>query len=148
MNKKNIEVFYPVTYQTQKSIGVFADELSFKHKLMSSILKDKRFKKVFAIENSVEPGMPDLLVIEQDDRVFFIETKYAKNGVITFKKSQPSWYMRHSDLNIFISAYDDRTTDIHIVCAKQILAEMKGKTFKLWKDMQIEVEALESPATK
>lgn len=134
MNKKSLEVFYPVTYATQKSIGVFADETAFKHKLMASLLKDKRYKKVFMIENSVEPGMPDLLIIEQDDRVFFVETKYAENGVITFKRTQPGWYKRNSDLNIFISAYDDRTTDIHIVCAKQILAEMRGKTFKLRKD--------------
>ena len=135
--KKSLEVFYPVTYATQKSIGVFADELAFKHKLTASLLKDKKYKKVFAIENAVEPGMPDLLVIDQDDRVFFIETKYAKNGVITFKRTQPGWYMRNSDLNIFISAYDDRTTDIHVVCVKQILAEMKGRTFKLWKDEKL-----------
>ena len=137
MNNKNLEVFYPVTYSTQKSIGVFADELSFKHKLMSSLLKDQRFKKVFAIENAVEPGMPDLLVIEQDDRMFFIETKYAKKGVITFKRTQPGWYRRNKDLNIFISAYDDRTNDIHVVCAAQILAEMKGRTFKLRKDVKL-----------
>lgn len=133
MSNKNLEVFYPVSYAIQKSIGTFADELAFKHKLMESLLKDKKYKKVFAIENSVEPGMPDLLIIEQDDRMFFIETKYAKNGIITFKRTQPGWYMRNSDLNIFISAYDDRTTDIHIVSAKQILAEIKGRTFKLLK---------------
>ena len=136
-NNKSLEVFYPVTYATQKSIGVFADELAFKHKLMDSLLKDKKYKKVFAIENSVEPGMPDLLIIDQDDRVFFIETKYAKNGNITFKRTQPAWYMRNNDLNIFISAYDDRTTDIHVVCAKQILSELKGRTFKLWKSAKL-----------
>jgi len=133
MNKKNIEVYYPVEYSIQKSIGIFADELSFKSKLIQKLRQDKRFNKVFAIENSEEPGMPDLLVIEHDDRVFFIETKYAKSGTIKFKRTQPSWYIRHKDLNIFIVAYDDRTTDYHVISAKYILSEIKENKCKLQK---------------
>lgn len=136
-SKKTIEVFYPIDYATQKSIGIFADELSFKHKLMEQLIETKKYKKVFSIENSVEPGMPDLLIIDHDDRIFFIETKYAKNGVITFKRTQPIWYKRHKDLNIFISSYDDRTTDIHVVSAKHILEDLKGNRFKLRKDTKL-----------
>jgi len=137
MNKKNIAVYYPVVYATQKSIGVFADELSFKRKLMVKLVKDKKYKKVLMIENTVEPGMPDLMIIDQDDRVFFIETKYAESGVITFKRTQPSWYIRNKDLSIFISAYDDRTSDIHIISASHLLAEIKDRKFRLRKDEKL-----------
>lgn len=134
---KQVDVYFPVRYATEKSIGVFSDELSFKHKLMEKLLKDKKYRKVFGIENSVEPGMPDLLIIEQDDRVFFIETKYAKNGVITFKRTQPSWYIKHKDLPIFITAYDDRTSDLHIISAKEIIEGIRGKSFKLRKEEKL-----------
>lgn len=130
---KSFEVYYPVEYSINKSIGMFADELSFKHKYKEKLLQDRKYKKVFEIENTVEPGMPDLLVIDQDDYAFFIELKYARNGIITFKKTQPPWYKRNYDIPIFITAYDDRTTDIHTFSVRYLLETTTGRTLKLQK---------------
>ena len=133
MSKKCIAVYYPVEYSIEKSIGIFVDELSFKHRLKEKLMKDKKYKKIFGIENTVEPGMPDLLVIDQEDYAFFIETKYAKNGVVTFKRTQLPWYKRNQNIPIFITVYDDRTTDIHTFSVRYLLETTTGKTLKLQK---------------
>lgn len=114
MNKYN-------SYDVVKSIGTFSDEANFKKKFMTLIEKNPAdYKTVFAIENSVEPGMPDLIVIDRKDRATFVEIKYAVKGIITFKRTQIPWYRRHSHLSILIVAYNDITTNIHIVTGKNI----------------------------
>ena len=120
--------FYTIT----KSIGIFADETAFKKKYMDLILKDKdRFKTVFAIENSVEPGMPDLIVIDVKDRSIFTEVKYSKKGIITFKRTQIPWYRRNKHLKIFIIAYNDLTKNVHYIAASTIISKAQGTTFRL-----------------
>lgn len=124
----NREDFYAVS----ASIGTFSDENSFKRKLMSTLIKGtKAYKKVFAIENSEEPGMPDLLLIDIDDTSRFIETKYAQKAVVKFKRSQIPWYMRNKDLNISIVCYNDLTTNVHTFSAEFLLKNGASKTFKL-----------------
>ena len=141
-NKERIVIRYggkrmgrSLVYEVVKSIGTFADESGFKEAYMNIIKKDKeRFKTVIAIENSVEPGMPDLIVVDAFERSTFVETKYAKKGVITFKRTQIPWYMRNRNLPIFVVAYNDLTENVHIINATCVLAKANGLTVRLEKD--------------
>ena len=125
-------------YEIFSSIGTFVDETAFKRQLMKEHLKGENpYKKVFEIENAMEPGMPDLLVISYDDTVVFVETKYAEKGIISFKKTQPPWYMRNKDLPIVIIAYNDLTKNIHVIDAIYLLKVMKGRKLKLRREEEI-----------
>jgi hypothetical protein len=122
------------------SLGTFADETAFKHKYMKLVLDDKeRYKTILAIENTVEPGMPDLIVVEKKGRSVFIEAKYARHGRITFTKTQIPWYRRHTNLPIFILAYNDKTENLHLINASCIIANADGLSFKLDKEEHYEI---------
>lgn len=124
-------------YKVFPSIGTFADELKFKKKYVNILTRDKgRFKAVLEIENSVEPGMPDLLVINQQDEAYLVEVKYARKGVITFKRSQIPWYKKYRDLNIYILAYNDKTKNVHYINVVAILALNSGTTFRLIEEVK------------
>jgi hypothetical protein len=119
-------------YSVTSPIGRFEDEAAFKKKFMSIIASQQEdYKAVLAIENAVEPGMPDLLLIDIKDKSKFVELKYARGGVITFKKSQIPWYRRHKNLNIVVIAYNDKTKNIHTIDAKAILSDVNSVHFKL-----------------
>jgi len=121
-----------VFYEVFESLGTFSDETPFKHKYMQRVMADKeRYKTVLAIENSVEPGMPDLIVVEIKGRSVFVEVKYARHGTITFKRTQIPWYRRNTNLPIFILAYNDKTENVHLIKASCILLKAKGTSFKL-----------------
>ena len=129
-------------YEVIKSIGTFSDETAFKHKYMN-IMEQMihRCKTVLAIENGVEPGMPDLILVDRKDRSSFIETKYAKKGVITFKKSQLPWYRRHhKNIPIIILAYNDLTGNVHRISAKYILMKAESLYFKLADESNFELQ--------
>lgn len=139
MMKMTKNVFYSVI----EEIGTFADESAFKKKYMSIINDDKkRYREVLAIENTVEPGMPDLLVIDKNEKAIFVEVKYARNGVISFKKTQIPWYRRHRNLNIIILAYNDKTHNIHRIDAAVILMKAQGTKYKLEHEAQFKLEGL------
>ena len=124
-------------YNVSSPIGTFADELSFKKKFIK-ILKedDEKEYKVFEIENTVEPGMPDLLVLDDRDVAYFIEVKYARRGVITFKRSQIPWFKRHRELRIYIVAYNDKTKNVHYINIDVIFKFSTGTTFKLLEETE------------
>ena len=124
-------------YEVFPSIGTFADELSFKKKYVKVLNNyTDKFKAILGIENIVEPGMPDLLAVTQEDEAYFIEVKYARKGVISFKRSQIPWYKKHRDLNIYILAYNDKTKNVHFICVDTILALGSGTTFKLKQEIE------------
>jgi hypothetical protein len=115
-----------------KSIGIFSDENNFKKKFMTLIENNpEEYKTILAIENSVEPGMPDLIIIDRKDRATFVEIKYARKGVITFKRTQIPWYRRHSHLSILVVAYNDVTTNVHVITGKNIARIPGGLSCKL-----------------
>lgn len=135
----NKSVFYSVIAE----IGTFADEPAFKKKYMSIINDDKkRYKEVLAIENIVEPGMPDLLIIDNKDKAVFVEIKYARKGVITFERTQIPWYRRHRNLNIIVIAYNDKTRNIHRIDAAVILMKAQGIKYTLEHEVQFKLEGL------
>ena len=130
-------------YRVIETIGTFSDELPFKKKYVSILLGDKeRYKDIIEIENTVEPGMPDLIVIDKKDVSYFVETKYAKNGVITFKRTQIPWYRRHPHLNIIIVAYNDKTKNIHEMDVSVVLMKAEGKTYRLEHEASYNLEGL------
>lgn len=120
------------SYLVSSSIGTFADEAGFKRKIMNDVMsQDGNYKDVIAIENSVEPGMPDLILVDKSNRSTFVEIKYARRGVITFKKTQLPWYRRHIHLNIAVVAYNDLTKNVHTITAKHIIACATSNSYKL-----------------
>ena len=128
-------------YEIAESIGTFADEDGFKKKFMKivSSMPDK-YKTVLAIENAVEPGMPDLIVVDRKNRSTFVETKYARRGVITFKKTQIPWYRKNKNLPIFILAYNDKTENVHVINASYIIAKAQSVCFTLEKESNYEIK--------
>ena len=130
-------------YSVIEEIGTFANEDAFKKKYMSIISSDKkRYREVLAIENAVEPGMPDLLIIDKNEKAIFVELKYARKGVISFERTQIPWYRRHRGLNIIILAYNDKTHNIHRIDAAVILMKAQGTKYRLEHEAQYELENL------
>lgn len=130
-----------IGYEVIRSGLLFADEADFKHKMMDIMSKKKAaIKSVLAIENTVEPGMPDLIVIDVKNRSSFVETKYARRGVITFKRTQIPWYRRHKNLTILILAYNDKTKNIHLFDASYVLKYSDGVSFKLSDETKHEIK--------
>jgi hypothetical protein len=128
-------------YRVIKQIGTFADENNFKKKIMKIFSKKKEIiKRVFAIENREEPGMPDLLLIDVAHKAFFLEIKYAKKGVITFEWTQIPWYLRNRELFIGIVAYNDLTKNVHFIDAPLVTANAKNLSFKLADEKDFEIE--------
>jgi len=118
-------------YSVRKSMGVFTDERSVKNKIISCLKKEANFSDVFCIENSEEPGMPDLLLVGEEHKSIFVEIKYAVNGVIAFKRTQIPWYMKHRRLCIIILAYNDKTSNIHFMTSEYLLKNATSKFLKL-----------------
>ena len=130
-----------IGYEVIRSGLLFADEAPFKHKMMDIMSKKKEtIKSVLAIENTVEPGMPDLIVVDVKNRSSFIETKYARRGVITFKRTQIPWYRRHKNLTILILAYNDVTKNIHLIDANCIIRLSDGVSFRLADETEYEIK--------
>lgn len=130
-------------YSVVSEIGTFADESAFKKKFMSIISNNKKkYQCVLAIENSVEPGMPDLLLIDNKDKATFVEVKYAKRGVISFKKTQIPWYRRFQYLDIVVVAYNDITHNIHVIDVILLLSKAQGTTYKLENEEQFKLRYL------
>jgi len=84
--------------------------------------------------------MPDLLIVDSKDRAIFIEVKYARKGVITFKKTQLPWYKRHGNLCIGILAYNDLTENVHLINSKFILRMAESLSFRLAKEEAFVIE--------
>lgn len=118
-------------YDVISSLGVFVDENAFKKAYIKKMLSYDSFKDGIEIENAVEPGMPDVLLIDSYDRAIFLETKYAIKGTIEFKRTQIPWYKRHPQLNITFAAYNDITTNIHLFNLEGVYARLNGRKIKL-----------------
>jgi hypothetical protein len=89
--------------------GPFKDEQDFKHSILKVWRRDHPKQTFFEIENEEkEPGMPDVLAVHPSCSAFFTEFKYARNGVIEFRKSQPLFYRQHPDVLMQILAWDGR----------------------------------------
>lgn len=128
------------SYFVMKSIGKFFDEQDFKYALIKLIRKNETCKEILQIENDVEPGMPDLLLIDQDDKSIFIETKYSTYRKISFKRTQIPWYMQHRKLKILIFAYNSMTTNIHCFTSEFLMKNVKDKNFTLLSEEDFEIE--------
>lgn len=128
-------------YSVIKTIGSFSNELSYKNKWIEILSKHtKEYKAVLAIENAMEPGMPDLLLVDHKDRSVFVETKYAERGVISFKRTQLPWYKRNARLNIWILAYNDVTKNNHLIAASVILLDSQSRKYRLQDETDFKIK--------
>ena len=84
----------------------FSNEQDFKVWQMYEL---RRFcKAVFEIENEEkEPGFPDVLAIDNDDRAHFYEFKVAyKGGRFKFEPTQPRFFKYYPFLDIHVMVWD------------------------------------------
>jgi hypothetical protein len=77
----------------------------------ADVLREKENNQLgityFKIETEeTEPGFPDVLAVTTKTYAMTEFKVSNSKGVITFQKSQPLFYKRHSDLNIAIWAWD------------------------------------------
>jgi hypothetical protein len=88
--------------------GPFKNEAAFKAAALKALSTFESRYTRFEIENEEkEPGMPDMLSVSRTRPAIFTEFKCSdKNGVITFQKTQPLFYRKHTDLYITILAWD------------------------------------------
>lgn len=59
-------------------------------------------------------GFPDVMsVCRETTKSIFFEFKFTKTGKIKFQPTQPAFYKIHSDMNIWIVAYNAKTKTLH-----------------------------------
>ena len=59
-------------------------------------------------------GFPDVMsVCRETTKSIFFEFKFTKTGKIKFQPTQPAFYKAHSDMNIWIVAYNAKTKTLH-----------------------------------
>ena len=98
----------------------FSNEQAFKTWYMNEL---RRFyKAVFEVENEEkEPGFPDVLAIDNDDRAHFYEFKVAyKGGRFTFEPTQPRFFKFYPYLDIHVMVWDAEQHAMY--CIPAILA--------------------------
>lgn len=120
-------------YSISESIGRFADEAEFKKAYCKHVkLEMPEIAEILYIENEEEPGMPDLMLIDKTRKIILVETKYAEGNVISFKKTQIPWYIRHqNNIPIMIAAYHPKTGFIHSMSADYAIAKIQKCKLKL-----------------
>jgi hypothetical protein len=82
-------------------------EAAFKRDVIAARERKDPALRHFRIETAeTEPGFPDVIAI-RGRSYHLIEFKVSdKNGVITFKKSQPLFYRKYRDVRITVLAWD------------------------------------------
>lgn len=66
-------------------------------------------------------GFPDVMSVCRDTtKSIFFEFKFTKTGKIKFQPTQPAFYKAHSDMNIWIVAFNRKTGNVHEFYAKEL----------------------------
>lgn len=66
-------------------------------------------------------GFPDVMsVCRETTKSIFFEFKFTKTGKIKFQPTQPAFYKAHSDMNIWIVAFNRKTGNVHEFYAKEL----------------------------
>lgn len=80
------------------------------------------WKKIFCIETEETiAGFPDVMLLDMDNRVYFLEFKIAdKNGRFKFQSTQPAFYRQNKDLPISVIVLD-KTKESYIHFKPQYL---------------------------
>jgi hypothetical protein len=86
----------------------------------------------FQIETEeTEPGFPDVLSVRARD-YWLTEFKVSdRNGVITFQKSQPRFYKKHTGLAMAILAWDVPEDRLARITTDEIVTAANPLAFKL-----------------
>jgi len=98
----------------------FSNEQAFKTWCMTELRHS--YKAIFEVENEEkEPGFPDVLAIDYDDKAHFYEFKVAyKGGRFTFEPTQPRFFKFYPYLDIHVMVWDAEQHTIY--CIPAILA--------------------------
>lgn len=71
------------------------------------------YRHVFCIETEeTVKGFPDVMCITHDGGVRFFEFKYTKSDRIKFQPTQPAFYRKYTDLDVWVVAYKAKTDRI------------------------------------
>jgi hypothetical protein len=84
----------------------------------------------FEIENEEkEPGFPDTLLVNADNRALFFEFKVAyKSGRFTMEPTQPRFFKEHPNLSIFVVVWDAEKSMEYVIGADTIADKVLEKS--------------------
>ena len=87
-------------------------------------------KAFFEIENEEkEPGFPDTLLINAENRALFFEFKMAyKSGRFTMEPTQPRFFKNHPNLSIFVVVWDAEKSMEYVIGADTIADKVLEKS--------------------
>jgi hypothetical protein len=89
------------------------NEQQFKMKYINNVLK-KAYPFVFCIETEETiGGFPDVMCLDYNQRAYFFEFKFSTlSGKIKFQPTQPSFYKKYRNLNIYVVAYNKKKDSV------------------------------------
>lgn len=116
------------------------NEQQFKMKYIKNELK-RTYKHVFCIETEETiAGFPDVLALDIQGRATFFEFKYSScSGKIKFQPTQPAFYRKHSDLNIYVVAYNKKTNIVVIFPSQMLSTKQSEGTFYMNEKAEVQL---------
>ena len=98
----------------EKTFSKTKTEQEFKMLYVNKVLKPM-YKYVFCIETEeTVKGFPDVMCITNEGKTHFFEFKYAKTDKIKFQPTQPAFYKKYSELDIWVVSYKAKTNQVVI----------------------------------
>lgn len=106
----------------------FVDEQEAKMWYIKNVLKKNEFiQYVYCIETeATEAGFPDVLIETITNNVFYCEFKYAREGKIKFKKSQPVFFKKHKNSIITVIYWNEETKEFVEILTNDLLKDTEN----------------------
>jgi hypothetical protein len=117
----------------------FNNEQSFKMCYIK--LKPKNLTCLCIETEETIKGFPDVMVVDEQNKVYFEEYKYTKTGVIKFQSTQPAFYKKHKKFVIFVVAYNAKTNKVHYFPVEELFKE--GSPYELTKFATVDLSKAE-----
>ena len=105
----------------------FKNEQQFKMAFLK--LKSKDLTCICIETEETIKGFPDVMVIDEQNIVYFEEYKYTKTGTIKFQSTQPAFYKKYKKFVIFIVAFNAKSNKVHYFPVEELFT--KGSPYKL-----------------
>lgn len=99
----------------------FKDEQSFKMCYIK--LKPKNLTCLCIETEETIKGFPDVMIVDENNKVYFEEYKYTKSGTIKFQSTQPAFYKKHKKFEIFVVALNAKTKKVHRFPVEELFRE-------------------------
>lgn len=116
------------------------NEQQFKMKYIKNELK-RMYRHVFCIETEETiAGFPDVLVLDYLGKATFFEFKYSSSGgKIKFQPTQPAFYRKHPDLDIYVVAYNKKTSSVVTFSSQTLSTKQNEGTFYMNEKAEVQL---------